>query len=1301
MSKMTMPPDLGSLADGEKTPKTHAFDLSFLERLLNASNDKLEALTGVVKWSHSAHGNIQNLMQGMIQIQKRLGAPEPEPDQGNGFTPSKSVAWTPLDEGFLDEGISLSNLRSFGGGGSNDKDIAKLMNDIEEIKLFLQQEAGYGAPSRPVSQGILLHDERGLDENAKWQAEQELADNAKRQAEDAKWQAEQEAADAEIVAEKLLLEKQLIQIKELEMKQKKIEKMIASGEEVDEETRQELEEAIVKMDAAKAEAAKHEAEMLVKISEVEKVQQQAGAAEQSRKLADGIARGVGSASGSAKDRVMSPASTRPPRTGSPSRASVLHQKEGGLGAGSAEAWRQAAMEAREEAEASRLEAQAWKEAAEIYRNGNERPGTTASGRHGTTNRPYSKEGSTRPGSTRTAADGTSISRREIRTGASLATADAGADGAELAPTVGGLMTLPDVEDTFEDPEESTEDMGVKVEAKIMAAVQDVLLTIQQMLNPLGARLSSSERTIMKISKLQTWAEVITDTKGTGAIMANSDSGESEPNKGPLGPINQAGQRRDSDSKNTELTDEFQKVLAELAKKIKTLETQTQPMQSMLGRLEDVTARTLLRMSKIEALVNAPEGADGEIIKKENFNVIDQVSHILSHNVEPLSMRIRSIENMMTAFPTRISEIEEKVFNDNIGVSGTGGGGKGFQQGAGVKLATRITSLENLLGPLHDRWALTEKHARESMLVLDRAKHVIGKNHHHEALIEDLRNKTRALQHEHSTTRALTKDTLEQIWTKIKILSAKAHTHSNTEGNEAEAGGEGFIIDGQIVDIGATEELSALMALNKEVQDDLDAKFRNIITEITTSRDDILREVDARFDSTLTLTTATSHGGIHHDNFPGCTVITSDSIVKVKGKRTHHGYEWVIQQWNGVVGRLCAVHNAPWESLSGQLGIFHTLSVFRDNNLTQDADIDTFRLESEFISHLDEAFRSKADILQLQGVATSVKIVQKELKIILEKLASQEMDTKVLDQIQDRVAEMIRAAAPVENDIVDRIQSLFENKMVNREELQRMLEERLGEMEINGGVGVNSKHDHTHSHNQKSHDRLSPREGERNRDADKNRSLQRGRIAGSVKDMQALSSVADRKELLHAIESVEKQLPGAQDRLATALAARAHCYQTLRCLSCDVLPTNNQSSTNPVASSFLPKAGGKRTERLVNIRTLLENQERSGSPDARKKPAPTGRASPAFLHLGPRSSTSTGGGIIGVNTPRGAPTYKGSGAEVLPPSDVVRQSPLPHISDELVDMNMSLGLHVRSLPQLQPDKQWSPEVARELRKGFNC
>ena len=68
-------------------------------------------------------------------------------------------------------------------------------------------------------------------------------------------------------------------------------------------------------------------------------------------------------------------------------------------------------------------------------------------------------------------------------------------------------------------------------------------------------------------------------------------------------MNQAVKRRDSDTKNTELPDEFQKVLAELARKIKTLETQTQPMQSMLGRLEDVTARTLLRMSKVEALVH--------------------------------------------------------------------------------------------------------------------------------------------------------------------------------------------------------------------------------------------------------------------------------------------------------------------------------------------------------------------------------------------------------------------------------------------------------------------------------------------------------------------------------------------------------------------------------------------------------------------------------------------------------------------------------------------------------------------------
>ena len=55
MPNLPPPPELGALLKdhGVDSPKTHAFDLSNLERLLNASNDKLEALTGLVRWSHS------------------------------------------------------------------------------------------------------------------------------------------------------------------------------------------------------------------------------------------------------------------------------------------------------------------------------------------------------------------------------------------------------------------------------------------------------------------------------------------------------------------------------------------------------------------------------------------------------------------------------------------------------------------------------------------------------------------------------------------------------------------------------------------------------------------------------------------------------------------------------------------------------------------------------------------------------------------------------------------------------------------------------------------------------------------------------------------------------------------------------------------------------------------------------------------------------------------------------------------------------------------------------------------------
>lgn len=126
--------------------------------------------------------------------------------------------------------------------------------------------------------------------------------------------------------------------------------------------------------------------------------------------------------------------------------------------------------------------------------------------------------------------------------------------------------------------------------------------------------------------------------------------------------------------------------------------------------------------------------------------------------------------------------------------------------------------------------------------------------------------------------------------------------------------------------------------------------------------------------------------------------------------------------------------------------------------------------------------------------------------------------------------------------------------------------------------------------------------------------------------------------------------------------------------------------------------------MVNIQTLLEEQQRAltTADGARNFPSRNSTRSPtAFLHLMPRSNTAGGPGIVGVNSPKGAVGMKNTNLEMLPPADIRQPNEDVETNDDLLDMNMSLGLHVRSLPQIQgAGKQWSPEVARELRKGFN-
>merc|ERR1712166_1405957 len=114
-------------------------------------------------------------------------------------------------------------------------------------------------------------------------------------------------------------------------------------------------------------------------------------------------------------------------------------------------------------------------------------------------------------------------------------------------------------------------------------------------------------------------------------------------------------------------------------------------------------------------------------------------------------------------------------------------------------------------------------------------------------------------------------------------------------------------------------------------------------------------------------------------------------------------------------------------------------------------------------------------------------------------------------------------------------------------------------------------------------------------------------------------------------------------------------------------------------ALIPR-NAKRKERLINIRSLLEKQERALTSDGTSRDS-LKRSPTAFLHLMPRGAHTASSTSIVVANLRG----------------FSEQNP----SENLQDVNMSLGLHVRGLPNMSMnEKTWSPELAREIRKGFN-
>jgi len=789
--------------------------------------------------------------------------------------------------------------------------------------------------------------------------------------------------------------------------------------------------------------------------------------------------------------------------------------------------------------------------------------------------------------------------------------------------------------------------------------------------------------------------------------------------------------------------------SDLRKQVKHVATLCNPLQAQVGKLDDHMARSQLRLAKLEAITltdndghaeskqaakaTSPrvsdagktetpstgaeketkkvEGQASVLTARDNFEIVDQVANILGTNVEPLTMRIHALETFLLPLTVRISDMEEIAYQKELEEEEDKNPGSGVS--AQKLFSARMSTMENLIGPLHERLMSHENIINSTKRQGEKAKRREVDDNQHRAKMEQLENHLTELR----TLVAETKTTA----TKAQAAALKA---GKTAAAAAAAGTSGHSRPSQGDDTtGNVESLQSKLVQDAEwfkIQEQLDLEVAALKDSIKKAREEIIEEVDFKL-----LTTAAIHKNTDKE---GVTVINIDSTVNVKPQdsiqATNNGRGWALEKWNHFIQAQCDLHNAPWDSLSKQLGIFDTLMVFRENNLNEDHGLDTTLLESQFIDHLERCLQAKADITIVSHLEGSFGLIEKEISKLKDKLDNNSMDGKVLDQLEDRVADMIRAAAPVESDIIDRIQLLFENKMVNRDDIEDIVSSRVSAMEDSMGevmlkphgqemhregrgskVGSNSPGLNSSGYGQQQ--QRGP-----GRDNSPNRARQREQITNSVKDMQSLSSKADRRELLHAIESVEKQVPGAQDRLATALAARAHCYQTLRCLSCDqtTSPPATAGVGQGVPSALIPKAG-KRAERMVNVQSLAEQQDRSqlqagSSPNARNSkfgatgPLPGVSASPgksptSFLHLMPRSHTAGGTGIVGVNTPRAIAMAK-AGLEMMPSSD--GGSPMP---DELLDMNMNLGFHVRSLPQLAPEKQWSPEVARELRKGFNC
>lgn len=905
----------------------------------------------------------------------------------------------------------------------------------------------------------------------------------------------------------------------------------------------------------------------------------------------------------------------------------------------------------------------------------------------------------------------------------------------------------------------------EMEDMIARAIGQAMLTMEQCIDPLEQRMTRAERVIKKLSVLNQWGSTMSGMvdQGVGQVQSSrqdmipSATGQKNRVKTPIG---HSAEKAD---KEKAARDAEKKAMAELRKTIKHMESCLAPIQARMGNCNTALNQLQKRLCTVETLqtdesatikehgvqikalqsmpvaaladdASSQDGASAEgekgiavTLGGDGATAVIAVAHgaggvtqdqldkyasvhqdLFEMVLEPLQLRVDSLDALYPSISSRTSAIEARVFDGTAFqevVSGEAAAGS--EDSADQLIASRMKGFEGLMGGLMTRLSHVERNVEQ---VGERSQMGTARW----GLVEKHKNQVQAL---------LERNERESKEMRVEWLNQKPSLQLVPELNRRV---DGF--DKKLNDLvlppdtdGADGEGSrSVMRLLQSNLTEIQVKLAAVESN---SRDNDIQISLIRRGSGADISSSAN------DDILATTVVGGETAIRVvSGPRTNNGHEWAMGRWDQMVNTLCDLHNRAWETVAKQLGILESLEVFARgeiHGMFEEDELDSSIVERRFIKQLEQALAAKVDCAVAETLELQVGEMHNALTDLKEKVEVQLGLGNDIENIEERVGEMIRAAVPVEADIESRLQGLFENKMISRQELEGHLEDRLQEMEealqdkLLGGGGS----------------RLPSPLGSRAIDSrqtdlhtvERSSQQQRDKTHASVKGMQdSLSSKADRKELLRAIEGVEKQVPGSQDRLATALAARAHCYQTLRCLSCDAPGTPPNAATwtggggngamlkvaTPTGSgqnrssvgALIPR-NAKRKERLINIRSLLEKQERALTSDGTSRDS-LKRSPTAFLHLMPRGAhTASSTSIVGANSPRSA-TYRHM---VSPLSELDHSGNVANLrgfsdqnpSDQLQDVNMSLGLHVRGLPNMaMGEKTWSPELAREIRKGFN-